>query len=228
MGVIGKLKKVKRLIYNNLFLSKKEKRHYLVGAAHLWKMKQEFQINFLKEQGLKPDEKLVDIGCGTLRGGIPLIKYLDAGNYYGLEVRENVLNEGKKELEEEKLNVKNPVLIHFNDFDELNFDTKLDKAFAFSVLIHLEDKIAEKCFAFVNRNLTENGVFYANVNLAGNKVGEWQGFPVMYKEMGFYEKLANANGLKVKSLGSLKSLGHVSNQPVADEQIMLAFARPEK
>jgi SAM-dependent methyltransferase len=225
MSLITNLKKVKKMIFNKLFLSKKEQRHYLVGAAHLWEMKQKFQINFLKENGLKPEDKLVDIGCGTLRGGIPLIEYLNEGNYCGLEVRADVLNEGRKELKEEGLENKKPELVHFNDFNELHFDTKFDMAFAFSVLIHLDDDIAEKCFDFVGRHLSEKGVFFANVNLSERESGNWQGFPVMYKELSFYENFAAKNNLVVKNLGALKDLGHISNQPVADEQIMLAFSR---
>lgn len=225
MSLVGSLKKMKKQVFNKLFLSKKEQRHYLVGAAHLWEMKQKFQIEFLKENGLKPQDRLVDIGCGTLRGGIPLIKYLETGNYCGLEVRENVLNEGEKELKEEGLESKNPHLVHFSDFDELSFDTPFDKAFAFSVLIHLDDEIAAKCFSFVGRHLSETGVFFANVNLSNRESGNWQGFPVMYKDLSFYEGLATKNNLTIEKLGPLKDLGHVSGQPVADEQIMLAFRR---
>ena len=225
MSLIPNLKKAKKLVYNMLFLSKKEQRHYLVGAAHLWEMKQMFQINFLKENGLKPDEKLIDIGCGTLRGGIPLIKYLNETNYCGLEVRENVLTEGRKELKEEGLENKHPHLVHFSDFDKLDFEAKFDKAFAFSVLIHLEDDITEKCFSFVKRNLKKDGVFFANVNLSTRESGNWQGFLVMYKELSFYEDLAAKNNLTVQKIGALKDIGHVSGQAAADEQIMLAFRK---
>lgn len=75
-----------------------ERRHHLVGSPKLWKMKQDFQINFLKSQGLKEKDQLLDIGCGTLRGGIPIIKYLDSGNYCGIEVRDQIITEAKKEL----------------------------------------------------------------------------------------------------------------------------------
>ena len=154
-----------------------------------------------------------------------VIEYLNEGNYCGLEVRADVLNEGRKELKEEGLENKKPELVHFNDFNELHFDTKFDMAFAFSVLIHLDDDIAEKCFDFVGRHLSEKGVFFANVNLSERESGNWQGFPVMYKELSFYENFAAKNSLVVKNLGALKDLGHISNQPVADEQIMLAFTR---
>lgn len=41
--------------------------------------------DYIKSRGLKPTDKFLDFGCGALRNGIWLIKYLDAGNYYGIE-----------------------------------------------------------------------------------------------------------------------------------------------
>ncbi len=89
-----------RLI-RRLFRSKKAstERHSHVGAPEGWELKRRFQIDFLKKQGLKPEHYLLDIGCGTLRGGIPIIDYLDKGHYYGIEVRDFVLDEGRKELQ---------------------------------------------------------------------------------------------------------------------------------
>jgi len=218
------LKKVKRTISNQL-LSKKGKRHQMVGDPTFWKMKQDFQINFLKGQGLKPNQKLMDIGCGTLRGGIPLINYLEEGNYYGVEVREKVLNEGRKELQEEKLEDKKPVLIHFNDFNELNLEEEFDVMFAFSVLIHLSDDICEKCFQFVGRHLADSGSFFANVNTVPRKEGNWQGFPVVSRPLDFYKTLAHQAGLKMSEVGQLANLGHVSNKGLSDKQVMLRFEK---
>ena len=206
------------------FMSAKERRHLKVGAAQLWKMKQDFQIQFLLSRGLKSEHKLMDIGCGTLRGGIPIIRHLNAGNYYGIEVRNEVLEEGKKELIEEKLVDKNPVLINFSDFDELGIDESFDVVFAFSVLIHLNDEIAEKCFAFVSRCMAQNGSFYANVNVIERPDGNWQGFPVVYRSVEFYSQLADRNGLQVEELGQLKDLGHVSSD-MSDQHIMLKITR---
>ena len=49
----------------------KEKRHFLVGPPDKWKEAREIQIKFLKENGLKSKYYLLDLGCGTLRGGMP-------------------------------------------------------------------------------------------------------------------------------------------------------------
>lgn len=148
----------------DLLLTKEQRRHKLVGNPKYWKLKQKFQLEFLKQVGLSPSDKVLDIGCGTLRGGIPIIKFLDSSNYYGIEVRKEVLDEGFKEASEQKVMDKDPNLIHFEDFDALKIDANFEYIFAFSVLIHMTDEIIEKCFHFVAENLTRDGVFYANVN----------------------------------------------------------------
>jgi cyclopropane fatty-acyl-phospholipid synthase-like methyltransferase len=214
---LGRLK----FSFERLFLSDVEKRHELVGPPKLWKMKQDFQINFLHNRDLKKTDTLLDIGCGTLRGGIPIIDFLDSGNYCGIEVRENVLAEGKKELKEHKLEHKNPILVSFNDFKDLDLESKFDIAFAFSVLIHLEDHITAGCLKFVSKHLSKDGIFYANVNIGNQKDGNWQGFPVANRSLEFYKDLCESNGLSLKVIGTIGEFGHNSGIKAQDDQPML-------
>lgn len=208
-----------------LFQDKASKRHSLVGNPKYWKLKQDFQIDFLKQQGLKPESKLLDIGCGTLRGGIPLIKFLNTGNYYGLEVRKEVLDEGIAEAKEQGVMDKAPHLVHFSDFQELALNTSFDVMFAFSVLIHMTDEIVNSCIRYASENLAANGVFYANVNLDSHKKGQWQGFPVMHKDLNFYQDLAQQYGLSVEIIGRLSDFGHHTGDLNQDHQSMLAFSK---
>src|SRR5262245_30090573 len=83
-----------------LFASTAERRHARVGPAHLWRMKRAFQLDFLRCTGLERGQRLLDLGCGTLRGGLPLIEFLDAGHYTGIDVRAEVLDEARGELAE--------------------------------------------------------------------------------------------------------------------------------
>lgn len=76
-----------RTAIGNIVKTKQERRHALVGAANVWQQAREFQFQFLLDQGLQKTDKLMDIGCGTLRGGIPMIEYLNIGNYYGMDLR---------------------------------------------------------------------------------------------------------------------------------------------
>ena len=218
------LERIKRRI-SNLLKTKQEKRHALVGAGNLWKMKRDFQMRFLKEQGMQKSDKLLDVGCGTLRGGIPIIEYLDNNNYYGIDVRENVLVEGRKELKVSKLEHKNPTLFSFDHFSDIQIDTQFNIIFAFSVLIHLADKIAEGCFQFVGKSLLDNGLFYANVNIGDYRDGNWHGFPVVFRSLDFYTDLANKNGMKIEVMGNLKELGHDIGKKSDEQQIMLKISK---
>lgn len=202
---------------------RKEKRHGLVGSAKRWKLKQAFQISFLKNHGLKTKDIFLDIGCGTLRGGIPIIRFLDIGNYYGIDIRKNAIEEAKKELKEEKLQGKIGGLDLFKKFDELDYNLKFDKILAFSVFIHMKDEILEECLSFVSKNLAKDGVLYANVNIGDRNDLSWLEFPVMFKSIDFYKKIAATCNLEVKVVDTLHNLGHVTNDELSDQQLMLKF-----
>ncbi len=206
-----------------LFASEEEKRHALVGPSRLWKMKRQFQIDYLKSVGLKPESFLLDIGCGTLRGGVPLIEYLESGHYHGVERRAEVLEEGKKELEKNGLSGKSPVLRAVEDLSTESFGRKFDFIWAFSVLIHLEDDILFGCLDFVSRHLEEGGSFYANVKLGVGNEGKWEEFPVVWRTLEFYQENAARYGMNVEELATLKELGHVSGEELQDTQNMLRF-----
>lgn len=202
-----------------------KERALLVGPADLWDMKREFQINFLKEVGMKPEHKLFDMGCGVLRGGIPIIEYLDAENYTGFEVRDYVLAEGQAELEEAGLLDKKPFLVCENTISDLVMVTKFDYIWAFSVLIHMTDEIVLECLNFASTHLEDDGEFFANVSIGQPKVNTWMEFPVLRRSMNDYTKLASQAGLAVTSIGTLGELGHNSDRPAQDAHHMLVFTK---
>ena len=116
---------------------KNEKRASLVGPPKLWQSKRDCQIKFLLEHGLKQDHYLLDLGCGVLRGGIPIINYLEKSHYYGIEKDPKRLEEGSTELRESNLTHKTPIL----SIDYTNIDLKFDYVWSFQVFIHLSDEI---------------------------------------------------------------------------------------
>ena len=64
----------------------------------------------LKELGLTESDICVDYGCGTLRVGRHVIRHLRPGGYWGLDIDQYLLDEGRNLLGEELWNVKRPNL----------------------------------------------------------------------------------------------------------------------
>ena len=211
-----------------LFASGSERRHARVGPAHLWQMKRAFQLDFLRRTGLARGQRLLDLGCGTLRGGLPLIELLEAGHYTGVEVRGEVLAEARAELEEADLAHKSPALVHATDLGTLELGRRFDVIWAFSVLIHMDDATLERALLCVARHLAPDGSFYSNVRipaLAGGREREqrWEGFPVVTRSLDFYRAAGARHALALRDLGSLAALGHVSGDPSQDGQHMLSW-----
>jgi len=201
------------------------KRARLVGPTDKWDILRNFQINFLKKNGLKPHHSLIDIGCGVLRGGIPIIKYLDYNNYYGLESRAFVLKEGKRELREENLEHKKPTLIVDEDgFDDIDLYRKVDFVWAYSVLFHIPDDVLYECFRFVARHLKNDGVFYANVHVGSRHVvGRWesQDMPKIRRPLKKYKTMCYSSGLKhVSVIGTVANWGLTQVKNMQDKPIL--------
>jgi hypothetical protein len=60
----------------------------------LWEEIGAMQLDFLVRRGLTPEMRLLDLGCGCLRGGVFFIPYLTPGNYYGMDANESLLRSG--------------------------------------------------------------------------------------------------------------------------------------
>ena len=111
-----------------------EGRHGRVGAPHLWRMQRAFQIDFLQSRGLAKQHQLLDLGCGTLRGGLPLIGYLSAGNYTGIDVRAEIIEEALRELEDAGLEQRYPRIGHVESLAGLDLRATYDYIWAFDRL----------------------------------------------------------------------------------------------
>ncbi len=122
------------------------------------------QISFLKQRGLKPHHSLLDIGCGSLRGGIHFVEYLDSGNYFGMDINQSLLDAGYEiELKnlglQEKLPRRN--LLCDGDFEIERFGRTFDFALALSVFTHLPLNHIRVCLEKLAPCMSKGGEFYA-------------------------------------------------------------------
>lgn len=57
-----------------------------IGGSDFRQVGQEFLSHFLQLGGLRPEHRVLDIGCGSGRMAIPLLGALDGGSYEGFDV----------------------------------------------------------------------------------------------------------------------------------------------
>lgn len=127
----------------------------------MWEQVGTLQFEFLVRQGLSPDSFLLDIGCGALRGGIHFIRYLNAGNYFGIDINQSLVDAGSQELRDAGLQDKNPTIL----VDELfRFDSMRDRydyLIAQSVFTHLPMNHIVRCLVQARRVMHEKSILFA-------------------------------------------------------------------
>jgi SAM-dependent methyltransferase len=135
-------------------------RHRLVVGG-MWDEMGALQRDFLVGQGLRPSDTLLDVGCGSLRGGLHFVRYLDAGHYCGLDRNHALLKAGGRELALAGLAGKGAVLLQDDAFRFSRFDRTFDYALAQSVFTHLPFNVIMRCLSEMETALKPGGRFYA-------------------------------------------------------------------
>jgi SAM-dependent methyltransferase len=119
------------------------------------------QFDFIVSQGLSSRDALLDVGCGSLRGGIHFVKYLERGGYYGLDINERLLGAGREELARAGLDPENATLICDDAFRFSRFGRTFRWALAQSVFTHLPLNTIVRCLSEIEPVLEPGGRFYA-------------------------------------------------------------------
>ena len=125
-----------------------------------WLALGQLQFDYLAEHGLKPDMRMLEIGCGNLRAGRLFINFLDSGNYYGTDISPDILLAAQRSVIEFGLQRKLPHLMLVADM-QLEFlpDRHFDVVHAHSVFSHSPLPVIEECLAHIGRVMTPGGFF---------------------------------------------------------------------
>ncbi|MBD3308954.1 methyltransferase [candidate division KSB3 bacterium] len=170
--------------------------HLAIGGH--WEAIGRLQFEFLMSKGLSPHHKMLDIGCGTLRGGRHFIKYLNTGKYSGIDISSKAIMYANQLVQQEELFEKCPRLLvsenrdlKFREFSGETFDYIL----AQSVFTHLRPEHIKECFANIGHIMHESSAFYFTYRKG-----------VAYRQLGlkdfcysfsFFESLAEQHGFQL-------------------------------
>ncbi|MBI3511386.1 MAG: class I SAM-dependent methyltransferase [Bacteroidetes bacterium] len=131
--------------------------HYRFEEYSKW------QMDALIECGMKPQHKLLDIGCGPLRLGIQAINYLDDSNYCGMDAYPPFIDLGKLFFTETGLKKKYQVILD-QEFNFRKFNETFDFAIAQSVFTHLSKEQIETCMRNLKAVMKKGGtLLFTNI-----------------------------------------------------------------
>lgn len=126
----------------------------------LWDEIGDLQYRFLIDHGLQPQHTLLDIGCGSFRGGVRFIQYLEAGNYIGIDINQSLLDVELKAVElQDKMQRENLVCLLDFEFDRLG--RQFDYALAHSLFTHLTFNRIRRCLERLVPVINVGGHFFA-------------------------------------------------------------------
>lgn len=185
---------------------------FLGGAYENFEIVGRLQLISLLKIGLYSHSKVLDIGCGCLRGGYWLIHFLNRNCYSGIEPNEKMLNLGKKYIiGSDLIEEKKPRFDTNSDFDFSVFNTKFDYVIARSIWTHSSKKQIETMLESFLPNSTKQGVFLTSY-LKGSwyndyKGNRWSGRShksdrpgATYHSYSWIKKQCKKRDLKVKEL----------------------------
>lgn len=151
---------------------------------------------------LSPHEDFLDLGCGVLRIGLPIISYLDSGRYYGYDLCANRIEEAKKEVDEYKLNHKKPILTE--DWERITYNSRQFKhIWCYQVLIHIPDESLHFTIRRIKNVLKPDGLALVSVNTNVDEYptdGTWCEYPFVCRRLDFYEEAFEKTDLKIEQI----------------------------
>ena len=149
---------------------------WFVGPVDQYDRSAALQFSLLTCLGLREHHTLLDIGCGSLRAGRLFIPYLLAGNYYGIEPEQWLVEAAaQSEIGRDLVRIKRPTFRYEADFTLSAFGRQFDYLIAQSIFSHASEAQIRRCLSEAKKVMLPTSVFAAtfregSANYAGS---EW-------------------------------------------------------
>lgn len=133
-----------------------------VGPGQNYELMGKVQFEHLRHWGLAPDRYLLDIGCGSLRGGRLAIKFMEPAHYYGIEPNQWLIDEGvEHELGQKMFEAKRPIFSNDADFNLNIFGRQFDFLMAQSIFSHTSQAQMRTILNEAAKVMHEKSIFLA-------------------------------------------------------------------
>jgi len=139
------------------------KRSHRRRVGGQWDELGELQLEFLIAQGLRPEHRLLDVGCGALRAGVRFVEYLQPGGYYGIDINQSLLDAGFELELPDHLRSKLPrENLRATDRFDCDFGVQFDFAIAQSLFTHMSLNQIRLCLFRVAKVMPPGARFLAS------------------------------------------------------------------
>lgn len=130
----------------------------------------------LLSEGLNPESKVVDIGCGCLRTAYWLVRFLDPGCYHGIEPARQRVEYGLRYLfTPQEVALKEPRFDFNSQFDSSVFGARFDFFLARSIWTHASKRQIEATLDSFIRDSISTSVFLTSYLPARSAEEDYQG-----------------------------------------------------
>jgi len=183
----------------------------MVGPLGYWRELQKYQLQLLVANGLKPDHRLLDIGCGPLQGGIAFIKYLNRKGYAGIDLDPLRIQAAHQQIARHRLADKSPNVQVSETFGkaELGSDS-FDFVWASQILYYFNDNIMADLLATIRPRLNPGGKLLGDVFAPDHYEFRFPEHPGRYVRHTpeSLQMLAQKHGFHVRGLGTIGDFGY--------------------
>jgi cyclopropane fatty-acyl-phospholipid synthase-like methyltransferase len=174
-----------------------------VGWPEGWDVLSAMQFSLLTFLGLRENQNVLDIGCGSLRTGRLLIPYLLPGHYFGIEPQKWLIEEGiKNECGADLIKIKKPIFSYDSNFTCTAFGKQFDYIFAHSIFTHSSQQQIKRCLSEVKQCMKADSIFSATfMKGESNYSGEKWVYPecITYT-LEYMTQIINESGLKCQTI----------------------------
>jgi SAM-dependent methyltransferase len=123
-------------------------------------------FELLLHEGLTPSSRVLDVGCGALRLGYWVMRFLDPGCYCGIEPNMEMRERGLELVEPEVVARAQPRFSENDDFDLSVFGERFDFVFAGSIWTHASKEQIRAMLASFTHSSTPDGRLLASYSPA--------------------------------------------------------------
>jgi SAM-dependent methyltransferase len=151
-------------------LINKAKKYVTGHLPENWGLSGRLQLDLLKQSGCTEASKVLEIGCGCLNAGLPIMKFLEPGNYLGVEPNKWLIDAILKDKEvAEVVASKKPRFVYDESFDASSANMLFDFVISHSVLSHASRPQLELFLRNLQRVLKPQGKILASLVMSNRK-----------------------------------------------------------